>query len=404
MATDLTAPAAAAPVAPERRRPRPERRVLAVVRWPVGGIRTHVLYTYPTLAAAGYRFTFVGPADATFAAFAAWAAALPGSEFVGVPVRGPDCRMAPAVRRLLRAGCFDLVHSHGLTAAAHAAVANFPRRAPHVVTVHDALRRDQFPGLRGRVKRAALGRLLRRADAAVPVTHDIRANLLEFLPAVGGGRCRLVVLPNGIDSERYAGPPPPEAAGLRARLGLEPGVPLVGFLGRFMEQKGFLVLLDAVDRLHRSPAPPRFHVVAVGSDDFEREYRAEVRRRGLETRVSMTPFVPDVRPTLCQLDLLVVPSLWEASSLLSMEAMAAGVPVLGTDCIGLREVLRDTPSRVARAADPESLAAELRHALDDPRTAEARAFAPAARARFDRRRPAGRLLTLFDELAAARRP
>src|SRR5712692_6027683 len=38
-------------------------RVLVVVRWPVGGIRTHILYNYPTLARAGYRFTFVGPAD-----------------------------------------------------------------------------------------------------------------------------------------------------------------------------------------------------------------------------------------------------------------------------------------------------------------------------------------------------
>ena len=62
-----------------------------------------------------------------------------------------------------------------------------------------------------------------------------------------------------------------------------------------------------------------------------------------------------LRPVLAELDLLVVPSLWEASSVVSMEAMAAGVPVLGTDCIGLREVLRGTPSRVVRAGDPAAL-------------------------------------------------
>ena len=39
------------------------RRVLVVVRWPVGGIRTHVLYNYPGACGVGYRFTFVGPAD-----------------------------------------------------------------------------------------------------------------------------------------------------------------------------------------------------------------------------------------------------------------------------------------------------------------------------------------------------
>ncbi|MCG2682719.1 MAG: hypothetical protein L6306_03795, partial [Planctomycetales bacterium] len=36
-------------------------RVLAVVRHPVGGVRTHIVYTYPLLMQAGYRFTFVIP-------------------------------------------------------------------------------------------------------------------------------------------------------------------------------------------------------------------------------------------------------------------------------------------------------------------------------------------------------
>ena len=39
------------------------RRVLSVVRWPVGGIRTHLVSNYPVAAAAGWRFTVVGPAD-----------------------------------------------------------------------------------------------------------------------------------------------------------------------------------------------------------------------------------------------------------------------------------------------------------------------------------------------------
>ena len=53
----------------------------------------------------------------------------------------------------------------------------------------------------------------------------------------------------------------------------------MGFLGRFMEQKGFLVLLDALDCLVRQPLPRPFHLVAVGSDDYEREYREEASRR-----------------------------------------------------------------------------------------------------------------------------
>ena len=98
------------------------------------------------------------------------------------------------------------------------------------------------------------------------------------------------------------------------------------------------------------------------------------------------------------MDLVVVPSLWEASSLVSMEAMAAGVPVLGSDCPGLREVLRGTPSRTVEAGDPDALRHGLHLALTRPWTEAARSFAPAARARFDNACSARRLLNLFDRL------
>jgi glycosyltransferase involved in cell wall biosynthesis len=376
---------------------RDERRVLSVVRWPVGGIRTHVLYNYPEAAADGYRFTFVGPDDASLDTFAAGLDGLPDGEFVGAPVRGPRCRMTGTVRRLLRSGRFALMHSHGLTAATQAAAANLGVGLPHAATVHDPLRPEQFRGFRGSLKRCVMGRLLRRLDAIVCVGNDIRANLLEYLPALRPDR--LVVIRNGIDTDRFAPGSPAADDDLKRRLGLDPGVTLVGFLGRFMVQKGFLPLLGAIERLVREGSPRPFHLVAVGSGDFEREYRAEVERRGLREYVSMLGFVMDVRPVLRQLDLLAVPSLWEALPLLPMEAMAAGVPVLGTYCIGLREVLSDTPSRIVRAGDVGALHRGLRDALESPRAEAARAFAPAARVRFDNRPSARRLVELFGELA-----
>jgi glycosyltransferase involved in cell wall biosynthesis len=94
--------------------------------------------------------------------------------------------------------------------------------------------------------------------------------------------------------------------------------------------------------------------------------------------------------------------LSEACGLLAMEAMCAGVPVLGSDCIGLREVLADTPSVMVPAADPKALAEALKAAIDTPCTQAARAFAPEARRRFDVRPRAGKLLALFDELQPSR--
>jgi glycosyltransferase involved in cell wall biosynthesis len=373
-----------------------DARVLVAVRWPVGGIRTHILYNYPTAAEHGYRFTFVGPADVTFERFSTSLGSLRDAEFVGVPVRGPRCRMWPTLRRLLRTKRFAFVHSHGLTAACNAAVATLGLGIPHLATVHDVFRPDQFRGLRGWLKRRVMGWLLGRITTFILPGNDVRANLLEYLPGLERSRCRLEVVCNGIDACHYSRrqPAPPD---LRRELDLPPGTRLFGFLGRFMEQKGFLPLLAALERLVAAGTPAPFHLVAFASGDFAREYRAEIDRRRLMPFVSIREAVSDVQPVLAQLDLLVMPSLWEALPLLPMEAMAAGVPVLGSDCIGLREVLAGTPARMVRAGDVEALAQGLHDALDYPWTDEARAFAPTACERFDNAYSAARLVEVFDD-------
>ena len=373
------------------------RRALVVVRWPVGGIRTHLLYNYPEAAADGWRFTFVGPADASLETLRESLSGLERAEYIGVPVQGGRCRLWPAVRALLRDGGFELIHSHGLTAAAHSVAANVGFHVPHVATLHEPLRRERFAGLLGGAKRWALGRLMRRPDAVVVVGDDARANLLEYFPTLAGRPDRVATIPHGIRVRRHADAPA-GAISLRRRLGVTADTPVVGFLGRFMPEKGFPVLMDAVERLAADPDAPPFHIAAFGSGDYRHEYRRELERRGLAGRGTLLDFVPDVTPVLRQMDLVVVPSLWEASSLVSMEAMTAGVPVLGSDCPGLREVLRGTPSRTVAAGDADALRHGLHLALTRPWTEAARDFASAARARFDNARSARRLIDLFDRL------
>jgi glycosyltransferase involved in cell wall biosynthesis len=376
-----------------RRRGR-SRRILVTARWPVGGIRTHLLVNLPALTGAGYAITLVGPAEY----LAGLREPLAGQpvDFVEVEAKGKRCPLWRAVRRCLREGPFDLVHSHGVTAAAHATLANLGVGVPHAVTLHEPLRDGPFRGWRGRLRRWVLARVLARARAVVTVSRDARDNLLEYFPGLDAPGRVLLTLPNGIEAARFeeaiSGPD------LRKQLGLDGGTPLIGFLGRFMPEKGFPLLLDALRRLLEERSLD-FHLAAFGSGDYRREYQARVDGMGLAGHVTLLDGVADVRPVLTQLDLVVVPSLWEASSLVSMEAMALGVPVLGSDCPGLREVLRGTPSRTVRAGDVGALAAGLRESLAALWTAEARAFAAEARRRFDNARSAGKLVALAGSLA-----
>ena len=363
--------------------------VLLVARWPVGGIRTHLAANHAAIRAAGCRCTVVAPDDGSLEGLRG---SMDGARFVPVPMRGKHCPLWRSVLGQLASGRFDLVHAHGMTAAAHATLAGLASRVPLVVTLHEPLRDAQFKGVAGTLKRWALGRALARASAVVTVSDDSRDNLLRYFPNLRRCRAKLHTIPNGIDTTGYGDEP---EAWLRDELGLDDGTALVGYLGRFMPEKGFPLLLDAVERLASCGGTRPFHVVAFGSSDYRREYQKRIDERGLGSAITLRGFVADVRPVLPQLDLVLVPSLWEASSLVSMEAMSAGVPVLGSDCPGLREVLRGTPSRSFAAGDAAALETALRAALADPWPGQARRFAPEARERFDNRRSAQRLVRLY---------
>jgi glycosyltransferase involved in cell wall biosynthesis len=324
-----------------------------------------------------------------------------GAEFVEAPLRGKHCRLAKTVREQLRTGRYALMHSQGVTAAAQAVWANRGLGVPHIATAHDVFRPVQVAGARGWARLWLLGRLLRRLDALIACGEDVHANLLEYLPAIESASCRVVTIRNGIDVSRFTPNPAPESPStdLRRQLGVSCEVRLLGFLGRFMEQKGFLPLLDALERLAARGTETPFRLVAIGSGDYEREYQSDVERRGLANVVSFLGFAPQVGPIMRQLDVLVMPSLWEACPLLPMEAMAAGVPVLGSDCIGLREVLRDTPSLSVPAGDANAWSGALAQTIARPLTEKARAFAAEARQRFDVTQAAEKLVHLFEESA-----
>lgn len=177
-------------------------RILLVARWPVSGVRAHLLANYSALCAAGFRFTFVGPAGESLERLRAGFEGIEGLGFVAAPLEDRRCRLWPVVRSLLREGRFGLLHSHGITAAVHAALANLGLGVPHLITLHQRLRPNQFPGWMGCLKRWMLKRALQQADAIVTASDEARANLLEHVPSLRDRADRLLTVPDGSHVER----------------------------------------------------------------------------------------------------------------------------------------------------------------------------------------------------------
>lgn len=366
-------------------------KVLVIVRWPVGGIRTFLKYVFGALDEGRIALTLVVPKVESLNALK--------EDLRHLDVRWVELDESPrvtqimgAVRKLLAEEPFDLVHAHGFTAAAAAALPVRLGGVHSIATFHEVLLPQQFPGWKGRLKKWALALALNQYDCIHLVSDDAAENLSATLPFIDRDKC--VTIKSGIDTRPFVDA---EALDLRAELGLATDTRILGFFGRFMAPKGFRFLIDAVDLL-RQRGYRNLHVACFGSGGFIREDRALVQQRGLAEHFHFRPFVPGIASYIKGCDLVVMPSLWEACGLLAMETLAAGTPLVAASCIGLREVCRDTPAVMVRPADAASLADGILSCLATPRAAF-RSFVPIAEKRFDAARMRNQILELYDGLA-----
>jgi glycosyltransferase involved in cell wall biosynthesis len=376
------------------------RHILLVVRWPIGGIRTHLKYVYPLIyrELPGLKVTMIAPRTEHSETLERDLAALPIT-YVYLDVYCSFRTLVSTVRQQLSSASFDLVHSQGFTAGAAAALPANLRRVPHLMSVHDVIQDSQFTGVRGWARKLGMKALFGRIDLVHAVSDDVRENLIAHL----GGRFsrRVRVVRNGILTRPILEARPRD---LRAELGLGSDALLVGFFGRFMAQKGFPTLVEAIRLLRQSAAPGarRIHVAAFGGGGFVREEQAAIERAGLAEAFSFFPFVADIAGALKAVDVIAMPSLWEAAPLLPMEAMVAGVPVIGTSCIGLSEVLAGTPAVMLKPGDGAALAAAVAQEASSSSRSTAEAFVRDATSRFDVADRVPELLELMKQLTRPR--
>ncbi len=371
-------------------------RILAIVRWPVGGIRTYLRYVYSQLDKSQYMITILAP---DIPEMQALKGSLCGPHIRYIPVSGSDSLTFSfaAIRAVARGGV-DLIHSHGLTAGMTVAIIAKLLRILHIMTPHDVFTKSTFRGRFGIIRRLVLSALLPFVDVIQAVSHDAEDNFRQYFPKFGRRVSRFVTIRNGILIERFDNVVP---RNFISELSLDDKHFIIGFLGRFMSQKGFRILIEAIDILRSDPDLEKIPtVVAVGSGGFIREDKARIYDKNLDQYFHFLPFEENVAATLMGLDLLVMPSLWEACPLLPMEAMIVGTPVVGTDCIGLREVLSDTPSTVVKAEDPNDLAMAIKERIRYPGRSEANKFSAEARKRFDVTLTSKKLSELYESLVS----
>jgi len=211
---------------------------------------------------------------------------------------------------------------------------------------------------------------------------------------------RVRVVHNGVDLERFhPARRAVEGARVRTALGLPPDAPVVLFLGTGFARKGLGRVLRAFPAVRR--AVPGAVLVVVGHDTRQAAYEAEAARLGLADATHFAGRRVDAEAWFAAGDCYVLPTAYDPFANSTLEALAAGLPVVTTRTNGGHELIDAgvQGSVLADADDAAELAAALVGWLDPARAGAARA---AARARAEEHPIEAKLDQLLELLREAR--
>jgi glycosyltransferase involved in cell wall biosynthesis len=276
-----------------------------------------------------------------------------GTRTLGLRTRGgvvAPITMAIAMlrlRRMLRAGDYDVVHSamaraYALTTAASLGLSSFRR-----VT----WRRNLGIHLgASRLKRAVERFALSHSDVLVANSRDV----MDYWVHLAGARApENIVIPNMVEAWRFATVPSSANRGSAVQVvtvgGLKPG-------------KAHRDLIEAV--ASRPELRDAVEVVVVGEGAERQRLIDLARERGVT--LTLTGELEDTSPALMSADIYAHPSHSEGSSNAVAEAMAAGLPIVATDVGGMRELLGGDAGVLVPAGDCAAMASALSALLNDP--------------------------------------
>jgi len=294
------------------------------------------------------------------------------------------------LRRLIRHGGYDVVHTHLYRSQVYGRPAAWLAATPVVLSTEHSIgethleRRPMTRGVRALYLATEF-----LSDATIAVSGTVRERLLAW----GVRDRRVTVIPNGVDLQRVA-----FDASARDRVRDGFGIPddayVIGVLGRLDPNKQFDMVIEAAAPL----LGERTRLLIVGQGDERDRLEQAARDSGAAGQVIFAGERHDVAAMLSAMDLFVASSRQETFGLSVLEALANGAPVLYTTCPALDGLDAGRAHQVPATAAGlrAAMAAELR-AGRRPRTAE-----PAVEKEYSIEAVTARIDDLYERLAGRR--
>lgn len=277
-----------------------------------------------------------------------------------VPMRHKlDFSIVTKIRDLIAGEGIDLVHTHGVRANLVGRVAARMAGVETVVTTVHSLLGQDYPDLFSRL----VNMFIERASRSL-TSHFIAVSggLQEALIKQGISEDKITVIYNGLNPDLFKST---EATigKWRQKAGFRQDKLLVAIVGRLHPVKGHGYFLKSAAEILKTRTDVHFLVVGSGPEREKLEEYTE--KLGILDHVTFTGFVSDVAELMPDLNLLIVPSLWEGFGLTALEAMALGVPVVATSVGGLPEIVHHgTTGLLVPPADEAGLTRGIAWMLD----------------------------------------
>ncbi len=271
------------------------------------------------------------------------------------------------LRKLIRDGQYDVVHTHLYRAQIYARPAARLAGTPVVLTTEHSIgethieRRKMTRGVRALYLASE-----RFSDATIAVSDIVSERLVRWGVRPG----KITVIPNGVDTDEL-GFDPGARDQVRAQFGISPQTYVIGALGRLDPNK-------RVDLTMAAAAPilgDRCKILVIGRGEDQARLEAAAQRLGVTEHVIFGGYQADTTAMLAAFDLYVAASLQETFGLSVLEALASGLPVLYTTCPALDGIQTERARMVAGTAD--ALGDEIRKEFEAgarPRVADSKVF------------------------------
>ncbi len=251
--------------------------------------------------------------------------------------------------RLVSANSFDLVHVHGMRPLG----ATRGLAIPTVFTNHSSGFLARLGASARRKERTA--RELEHVAQLIAPSDELVAAAVTL-----GYRGPATMIPNGVDPERFR----PAGPSRRASLGISDSEIVILLARRLVEKNGVVWFARAISSLRGLPVR-----VVVAGDGAERPAMEEVlSKNGMLERTIFLGSVAnaDMPSIYASADISVLPSLAEATSIAGLEAMASGLPLVGTRVGGIPAIIENNATGLlVPPRDPEAIGAALARLVSD---------------------------------------